>query len=138
MQVNGIGTTLLGVSTQDDDNVATATKWFTFLYLPVWPLARWRVQFLPHTGPGFSYRPLSREPLSAAEIVRTYLLGWVAAPLALLGPFSLAVKEVWEAVGLPAAGHLPYLALCCLWFAFAVWGLRSRHEARCRPKSMAR
>jgi len=35
MRISGIGTTLLGVSSLDAEAIATATEWFTFIYLPI-------------------------------------------------------------------------------------------------------
>jgi hypothetical protein len=133
MQINGIGTTLLGVGSQDEHNVAIATRWFTFVYLPVIPLARLKVQFLPHQGGGFSFRIIEKLPFDAGEIARGYFNGWIATPLAAFGPMFFAVSEVWEALGLPEAWHSYYIAATIVWLIFAVWQLSERREARCRP-----
>ncbi len=133
MQINGIGTTLLGVSSQDENNVAIATRWFTFVYLPVVPLARLRVQFLPHQGGGFSFRIIEKLPFNAGEVARGYFNGWIATPLVTLGPMFFAVSEVWEALRLPEAWHSYYIAAAIVWLIFAVWQLSERREARCRP-----
>jgi hypothetical protein len=62
----------------------------------------------------------------------------VLLPLFLFTPLGLAVREVWEALGLPAAWHLPYLVGAILWVAAAVWRLTDWHEARCHPQSQRR
>lgn len=35
IRLNGIGTTFLGVSPKDSNGQATATVWFTFVYIPL-------------------------------------------------------------------------------------------------------
>lgn len=133
MRINGIGVTLLGVGPMDPDGVAPATMWFTFLYLPLVPLTRYRVRFLPHKGSGFSYQVLSHEPLNWREVLKTYFVGWVLTPLILFGPLAIGVEEVWSGIGLPASLHLVYIAMCIAWLIVAVWRLADRQEAMCRP-----
>jgi hypothetical protein len=133
MRLNGIGLTLLGVGRQETDNTAFATLWFTFLYLPIIPFQRWRVQFLPHSGSGFSYKRLARLPLDGPDILRTYFVSWLVIPAGLLGPLVLAVREVWGALGLPAAWNLPYIGVAILWLVAGIWKLADWHENSCRP-----
>lgn len=133
MRISGIGFTFLGVGMMDANAVAMATQWLTFFYLPIIPVKRCRVQFLPHKGSGFSYQILSREPLNWMEIARTYFMGWTVAPLVLLGPLVIAIEEVWFGLGLPAAPHGVYAAVSIGWLVFATWKLLDRQEAKCRP-----
>lgn len=132
--MNGIGTTLLGVSAQNEQNRATATYWFTFCYLPVLPLQRLYVQFLPHEGSGFAYQTIEKTPLNLKEIALTYLFGWLVVPASLLAPLFLGITEIWQQLGLPENGQLPYILLCCLWLGIGVWKLADWHEAQCRPR----
>lgn len=134
LRINGIGFTFLGVSAQDEQNRATATKWFTFLYLPVLPLQRLYVQFLPHEGTGFSYQVLGQTPLNWKEIALTYFWGSLVMPVSLIGPLFLGVTEIWLPLGLPPAGQLPYILFCCLWLGVGAWKLADRQEAQCQPR----
>ncbi|MCB8945715.1 MAG: hypothetical protein H6658_18355 [Ardenticatenaceae bacterium] len=133
MRINGVGTTFLGISPMDETGVATATWWFTFLYLPLLPLGRRRVRFLPHKGTGFSYQELERLPLNGREIALTYLTGWLLFPLLMLGPMALSIKEVWLAMGLPLSLQVPYLIAAIIWVVVLVWKLSDWHEARTHP-----
>lgn len=90
-RVNGIGTTLLGVSRMDKNNVATATQWFTILFLPIIPLVRYYVQFLPPEGSEYSYIILSKDKLNIKEILKTYLFGWIIVPILLFGSIMGAI-----------------------------------------------
>lgn len=130
MRLSGIGTTLLGVRPSDVESESTATEWFTFIYLPLVPLARYRLRFLPHTGSGFSYEILAREPIHAREVLTTYLNGWILTPIVLFSPLVLAVREVWSAIGLPESLYIPFVVLAILWLIVALWILLDRHEAK--------
>ncbi len=130
MRLNGIGVTFLSISEMDEQNVATATMWFTFLYLPVAPLYRCQVRFLPSDGGGFSYEKLERVSLNGREVAETYLYGWLLYPLAILGPMAIAVIEVWEALNLPESWHIPYAVATIIWLVVWAWKLSDWHEAR--------
>ncbi len=116
MRINGIGTTLLGVSDMDQEGVATATFWFTFVFLPLIPLRRYRVQFLPAQGAGYSYQVISEEKHSISEILKTYLLGWIVAPVLIFGPLFFAIRENWETFQLPESWYTPYVIFSIIWF----------------------
>lgn len=131
--LNGIGTTLLGISPQNAQNEASATRWFTFLFLPIAPLKRYTVRFLPHKGSGFSYQILSEEPLNWREVALTYLSGWLLMPLLLFWPFPLMVREVWQSLNLPQILSIPFMVFALLWVIIAIWKLADWHENRGRP-----
>ncbi len=137
MRINGIGTTLLGVSDMDQDGIATATLWFTFLFLPIIPLRRYRVQFLPSQGAGYSYQILSLEKRSIPEILKTYLLGWIGAPVLIFGPLFFAIRENWEVLQLPEAWYTPYVIFSIIWFITVFGIIYVRLENRCRPPKAA-
>ncbi len=42
-RINGIGSTLLGRSDVADDDSYSTTEWFTVLYVPIFPVCRYRV-----------------------------------------------------------------------------------------------
>ncbi len=134
MRLNGIGTTLLGVSKMDENGVAIATLWFTFLFLPIIPLARYQVQFLPHTGSGVSFDILRPDKLVFKEVLRTYLSGWILAPALILGPIILAVRQNWEKLELPEGWYTPYVIFAIAWFIVMFLIVFTRLENRCRPK----
>ena len=106
---NGIGTRLLGW-THRDDGTATATVWFTFLYLPLFPLSRHALisptaeDFEPAASVGQAlqglgqhmtletdYRFIGRLPLSGGEVFGTYLFAYVWLPLKVFAPLAALV-----------------------------------------------
>lgn len=133
MRINGIGTTFLGISVPDKNGISTATNWFTFLWLPIFPFSRVKVRFLPHTGSGFSYQLISHEKLVFKEIIKTYLFCWMLFPLAIFGPAVLTIKQVWEQIGLPETIHIPFGIMAFIWVFVSLWKLSDWHEARCYP-----
>jgi hypothetical protein len=133
MRISGIGTTLLGVSSMDAESIATATEWFTFIYLPIIPLNRYRVRFLPHKGSGYSYEILDREPVNAREVLKTYLLGWVLTPVVLFGTLMLGLEEVFSSIGLPESWQMPIIIFGIVWVIVAVWIMLDKHEAKYHP-----
>ena len=133
MRLGGIGTTLLGVRPSTGEGESTATEWFTFIYLPLIPLARYRLHFLPHKGSGFSYEILERVPLRGREVIITYLNGWILTPFLLFAPLVLAVREVWTGLGLPESWYIPFMVFAILWLIVALWILLDRHEAKYKP-----
>lgn len=134
MRINGIGTTFLGVSEQDENGIAAATAWFTFIYLPIFPISRMRVRFLPHKGSGFAYELISKDKLVFKEILITYLYGWILYPLVIAFPSFLAIKEVWQLLGLPESVHIGYIICSVIWAIVCIWKLMDWQDERCRPK----
>ena len=134
MRLNGIGTTLLGVSDMDENGVAIATVWFTFLFFPIIPLARYQVQFLPQKGSGASFDILRQDKLVFKEVLKTYLSGWILAPALILGPIILAVRQNWEKLELPEGWYTPYVIFAIAWFIVMFLIVFTRLENRCRPK----
>lgn len=136
MRINGIGTTLLGISKPDEEGTSTATNWFTFLFLPLYPVRRMRVRFLPHKGSGYSYQIVSNEKLVLSEMLKTLLYCWFLIPLFAFAPLIFAFKEVWTALGLPQSLQIAYIIVCVIWVGVVIWKTADRHEARCRPPSL--
>jgi hypothetical protein len=106
---NGIGTRLLGW-THHGDGTARATVWFTFVFLPVFPLSRYELDsprasdFEPRVSVGqalqglgqdmrltTSYRFTGRLPLSGGEVLGTYLYAYLWLPLKVFAPLALLV-----------------------------------------------
>lgn len=137
MRINGIGTTLLGISKPDDQGTSTATVWFTFVFLPIFPIRRLRVRFLEHQGSGFTYQVISYEKLVLSELLKTLLFGWLLIPLFAVAPLILSVKEVWTGLGFPGSLQIPYIILCVIWVGVVIWKTADRHDARCRPPKNA-
>lgn len=134
MRINGIGTTFLGISEPDENGIATATNWFTFIFLPIFPATRVRVRFLEHIGDGYSYEIISYEKLVLKEIFKTYLYGWILYPLIIAFPAIVAVKEVWQLLGLPKSIQIPYIILALIWAIVWGWKLMDWQDEKCRPK----
>ncbi|MEJ5309222.1 MAG: hypothetical protein WHX52_05590 [Anaerolineae bacterium] len=117
----------------DQEGVATATLWFTFVFLPLIPLRRYRVQFLPAQGAGYSYQVISEEKHSISEILKTYLLGWIVAPVLIFGPLFFAIRENWETFQLPETWYTPYVIFSIIWFIVVFSIISIRLENRYRP-----
>jgi hypothetical protein len=101
---NGIGTNLLGWR-HHEDGTATATVWFTFLFLPCLPLGRWRLLSPSKDDfePTFSLRQLLAGllpdksvttefsfvgwlPISGREVFFTYLYAYLWVPFKIFAP----------------------------------------------------
>ena len=65
------------------------TKWFTFAFLPIVPLARKKIRIVPSPrgGSGFHFQELGETSVEPHEVVVTYLTGWILWPAVLFGPF---------------------------------------------------
>ena len=133
MRINGIGTTFLGVSAPDKNGISTATNWFTFIFLPIFPTSRLRVRFLPHQGSGFSFELVSYEKMVFKEILKTYLFGWILYPMLIFAPAVLAVKEIFIQLGLPQSFHIPYIIFTVIWVITCIWKLSDWQNAKCCP-----
>lgn len=133
MRINGIGLTFLSVSAPDENGISFSTTWFTFAYLPIFPIRRKRVRFLPHTGSGFSYEFISDEKLSLIEILKTYLFGWLLFPLLLIFPAIFAHKSIWQMLNLPESIHIGYIIFSVIWAVVVGWKLMDWHDAKYRP-----
>lgn len=106
---NGIGTRLLGWR-HHEDGTATATVWFTFFYLPLFPMGRWRVVSPTKNDfePAFSMRQLlaliqptkslSTEyqfvewlKISGQEVLLTYAYAYLWLPFKIFLPLWLII-----------------------------------------------
>ena len=89
---NGIGTKLYGSTDKGSDGSYVCTKWFVFVYLPVIPLASYRVtkesstNLLVYQSQKFKAAPVA---LHKKQVVRTYLYvyGIMAAIIFLIQVF---------------------------------------------------
>ena len=57
----------------EKENVATTTKWFMILYLPLIPLGRYQLRFQTFGA----FEILSKEPFNFSEMAETVLNAWV-------------------------------------------------------------
>lgn len=131
MRINGIGVTYLGISRTDETGCCEATLWFTFLFAPLFPLARHRLRrHLSPDGRFFRYERVAKTPLLGKEILRTYLFGWLLFPLLLFWPGVLAFREVWQGLGLPESLYTAAIAFAIVWLIVFSWKLMDWHEAR--------
>src|SRR5262245_54215650 len=97
---NGIGTAFLGCAELRPDGSRVSTKFLTFLFLPLLPIATGRVRFLGRKDEGHGahgaftssrYALVEKLPLRWKQVLASYLLGWVLAPLALVWPVGALV-----------------------------------------------
>ncbi len=131
-RLNGFGTWLLGPEPTTNPGEWIATRWITALFIPIIPLARYRVQV---TGPQKKGQPTlitakERLPLSIRSIVKTYLFGILIVPVLVLGPAFLAITEVQTYLGIPKDAQPILLVLAVCWIIGAVWKLKDWEENR--------
>lgn len=91
--LNGIGTTLYGKRDVEFDGSYIATKWFTFLLLPMLPISSYRV--LPNTPKmNFltqvtNYSRFEKVPFNKKQVINTYLLIYGFIFIIFILPFLL-------------------------------------------------
>lgn len=156
---NGIGMRVIGWK-HSEDGTATATAWFSILYLPIFPTGRYRLisPRAEDTGPGETnpvlramlycrstttiYSFLERLPLSGEEILGMYLYAYLWMPLKILAPLLLLrmYKELSHA---PSDETIRLLSgVCVLWMCYAAFALvrlmrRSRGLGAPRVRSVS-
>jgi hypothetical protein len=116
---NGFGTTLLDYRARADGTYE-ATRWVIALFLPIFPLSAYVIQ---PTAQEVSYGSLTsrfqivgKTPLSAARILRTYLLA-VAGLLPIISGFAYSNVVNRTLGGLPAFGAM---ILCFAWAVYII------------------
>jgi hypothetical protein len=87
--LNGIGTRYQG-ERWHPDGTYTTTKWFVFIYVPIFPVGSFRVLAAsapygsaPLSGQSFSLQPV---PLDIGMVFRTYT--WIVGTIVVLGLLS--------------------------------------------------
>lgn len=107
---NGIGERLLGWR-HGPEGRATATLWFTFLYLPIFPIARYELisptsvdleprfslmqliqAFLPLKVLRTSYEFVAQVPISRKEVWTTYLYAYLWVPAKIYLPLWILLQ----------------------------------------------
>ena len=75
-QINGMGSFLFGKSDIKEDESYMTTEWFTILWLPVFPVCRYRL--IAHKRRPFSsnatYTLLEKHPPKAKHIIKVYMI----------------------------------------------------------------
>lgn len=117
---NGFGTTLMDYRARPDGTYE-ATRWVIALFLPIFPLATYVIQ---PTAQERSYgretskfRVMGQAPLTAARILRTYLLAFV-------GLFPIVSGFAYQNVVNRAIGSVPAffaMILCFVWAAYIIF-----------------
>lgn len=74
MRLNGMGSTLIGHSEQRDDGSYVTTEWFTVLWIPVFPVCRYRVTKHEEASTPFStpYTIHEKMPLRLGDVKQVY------------------------------------------------------------------
>lgn len=132
---NGFGYMLLHNTRPDADGRFFVTRWIVAV-LPLVPLARYHVSGgvpieispeVTRTTTATYYRFHGRSPLRWAEVLRTYLLFWVAVPVLLFGPIIAGVLLDDDPSGDTSLMIGMGVAVVSLCLSFAVfWLYRSR------------
>lgn len=105
-----------GIQAGRQADCRVATLWFVFLLLPVLPLRRFRFRLQ-----GQQWLREKRLRLDPRSIIKTYLWGSLAAPLAFFGPLILCVREIYEQLGGPPSLHIPIILVAIAWLVFGIW-----------------
>jgi hypothetical protein len=76
-QINGIGSGLFGKTEEHEDGSYIATEWFTVLWIPVFPICRYRVT--KQGGSLFNryYKVHAKYPFRAKDSLRMYIIAVV-------------------------------------------------------------
>jgi hypothetical protein len=135
--IYGIGVSVLGYSAMGAGEYRVY-RWLTVLWIPLVPLSAWVVRPRPAEGSSldvvlggdsFAYEIAHREPISAREIFRTYVLGWLLTavavlPLLLMGFF---LEKHWPHGGAPW-WHILLMVMFCVWPVFILAVLNHRQH----------
>ena len=79
------------------EGYAIATKWFVILWLPIFPVKRYKLEVVADSHKGKSsasttackYFIKEELPLNISEIFLTYLKGYIVLPMLMVGPMFL-------------------------------------------------
>lgn len=151
---NGIGTALRSWK-HFADGTAEAILWVCFLYLPLFPVKKYRVRVLsqpdreprfslrqlivgllsPHSGVHDAYEMIAGCPLEASEILNTYLYTYLWMPLLLALPLGLTFfvgkGMSWLFVDGSAIQTVTVGLLIHAWIGFCLFMLaRELHRSR--------
>ena len=89
--LNGIGTKFLGACEHHADGSHIATRWFTFVYLPVIPLSSARIFGIePESALSATYH-YAKLPMHWPQVMRTY--GFIAAIVAFFASLSFFLEK---------------------------------------------
>ncbi len=72
---NGVGFGYLGKRDFDRRESFVSTLWFTFLWIPIYPVRSDRIRVLWSTGIEREYTVLEHLPLCMRQVILTYLVG---------------------------------------------------------------
>lgn len=87
--MNGVGTTLYGHADEWPDGTFVKTKWVIFLFLPLLPVASYRVAPVADAHSCMQKYRLSAVPLHWRQVLMTYLVGISAPAAVVLGLLAL-------------------------------------------------
>lgn len=116
-RINGIGLSFDGVSKPDHEGNCTATQWFTFIFIPIFPIARYKLKPIKKVPFRFEFQTISKQKIVLTEILQTYLFGWILFPALIFAPLVL--------VGVFANTQIPLILLAIAWLIVSVWKLRT-------------
>lgn len=128
-RINGIGLSFDGVSKPDHEGNCTATQWFTFIFVPIFPITRYKLKPIKKVPFRFEFQTISKQKLVLTEILQTYLFGWILFPALIFAPFLAlglsATPEAEKAFGIPTWTQIPLILLAIAWLIVSVWKLRT-------------
>ena len=135
--IYGIGVSVLGYSAMGAGEYRVY-RWLTILWIPLFPLSAWvvrprRAEDSPLDmvlgGDRFAYEIVRHEPISAGEVLRTYVLGWCLAAVAVLPVLlmSFFLEKHWPNGGAPW-WHILLMVVFCIWPVFILGFLNHRQH----------
>ncbi len=87
--MNGVGTTLYGHADEWPDGTFVKTKWVIFLFLPLLPVASYRVARVEDPESCLEKYRLTPIPLHWRQVLATYVTGFSAPVAIVLGLLAL-------------------------------------------------
>ena len=135
MTINGIGTRFLGYSNLDEEGCYTAYQFFTFLFLPIFPIHKWRMKRALSDHREFNTTFLEKLPMKGVEIMGIYLRSLILYPALIFWPFPIAVREVYFALNLPRNYYDYFVGFAIVYFIVVIWILFNRYERQGLPKN---
>ena len=118
-----LGTTYYQVVGLDRDTV-DATAWFALLYMPIWPVGRYRLR---RSSAGWERR--ESRPLPAHSVIQAYLCAYFLYPLAFVTPMLPFFKEFFPLTGLPSWIQVPGICVVLAVYIVLFWKALNRHES---------
>lgn len=136
MIINGIGFRLIGRvnAPEQGEKLCFATVWFSFLYLPLFPIRRILVR-AEYTLNQLQYSIIKKTPLVLREVLVTYLWGWILLPLFIFWPIITgmtiqALGVIPPSISARDTVGIVLAIIAIVWVFTVLWKLKDWDEDR--------